>query len=76
MGIDSTHLTSSKSEREKVVGSRTLVHTSTEGELLKWKRSELLSKAVHDPLARLPALPTPSAPTTTVFTLRQWVILE
>ncbi|KAG5586463.1 hypothetical protein H5410_046897 [Solanum commersonii] len=70
MGIDSTRLTSSKSEREKVTGSRTLVHTSTEGELLKWKRSELLSKAVHDPLARLPTLPTPFAPTTTSHDLQ------
>uniref|UniRef100_M1DXZ1 Integrase core domain containing protein n=1 Tax=Solanum tuberosum TaxID=4113 RepID=M1DXZ1_SOLTU len=66
MGIDSTHLTSFESEREEVVGSRTPIHTlATEGELLKRKHSKLRSKDVHDPLARLPVLSTPLAPTTT-----------
>uniref|UniRef100_M1DB89 Uncharacterized protein n=1 Tax=Solanum tuberosum TaxID=4113 RepID=M1DB89_SOLTU len=61
MGIDSTNLTSSGSENEEVDGSRTLVHTPIpDGELLKQRRSELHSKAVHDPLAQLPAPPAPT----------------
>uniref|UniRef100_M1DS34 Putative plant transposon protein domain-containing protein n=1 Tax=Solanum tuberosum TaxID=4113 RepID=M1DS34_SOLTU len=61
MGIDSTHLTSSKFEREEVARSRTLVHSPTcKGGLLKQRRAELRSKAVDDPLARLPAPPTPA----------------
>ncbi|WMV50528.1 hypothetical protein MTR67_043913 [Solanum verrucosum] len=59
-GTNSTHLTSSESNNEEAAGSKTLNQTpATEGELLKWKRLELRSKTVHDPLARLPALPTP-----------------
>ncbi|WMV41908.1 hypothetical protein MTR67_035293 [Solanum verrucosum] len=62
-GINSTHLTSSESEREEDVESRTPIHTlAIEGEFLKRKRLELESKVVRDPLARLPALPTPPTP--------------
>ncbi|KAG5599771.1 hypothetical protein H5410_031141 [Solanum commersonii] len=53
MGINSTHLTTSNSENEKVAGSRTSIHTSPpDREPLKRRQSELHSKIVHDQLAQ------------------------
>uniref|UniRef100_M1DHE0 Integrase core domain containing protein n=1 Tax=Solanum tuberosum TaxID=4113 RepID=M1DHE0_SOLTU len=61
MGIDSTHLTSFEFEKEEVAGCRTPIHTpTTEGGLIKRRRTELHSKADHDPSSRHRAPPAPT----------------
>uniref|UniRef100_M1DWU6 Uncharacterized protein n=1 Tax=Solanum tuberosum TaxID=4113 RepID=M1DWU6_SOLTU len=63
MGINSTHFTTSECGREENLGSRSPVYESkpSDDQLLKRRRDELRSKALHDP-ARLPVLPTPPPP--------------